>query len=156
MFTSTKAKISISSSRSLSTNSCNSPSSCRANILAASILLLSISLAAASAVPPVAIKSSIMITLSFELIESLWTSKVPFPYSNSKSTEYYSDLPFRVGNNIIWSFYFCSNAGALFPQKIYVKHDHIFNDQMFCYRVILSAFIYPPSCLFTTSIACFL
>ena len=47
----------------------------------------SINLAAASAVPPVAIKSSIIRTLSFCSIESLCTSIVAVPYSNSKSTE---------------------------------------------------------------------
>ena len=46
-----------------------------------------INLAAASAVPPVAIKSSIINTESFLFIESLWTSIVAVPYSNSKSTE---------------------------------------------------------------------
>ena len=48
---------------------------------------ISTSLAAASAVPPVAIKSSIISTLSFLFNESLCTSIVAFPYSNSKSTE---------------------------------------------------------------------
>ena len=43
--------------------------------------------AAASAVPPVAMRSSIIKTLSFSFIESLWTSIVAVPYSNSKSTE---------------------------------------------------------------------
>ena len=43
--------------------------------------------AAASAVPPVAIKSSIISTLSFFEKESLCTSIVAFPYSSSKSTE---------------------------------------------------------------------
>ena len=42
-----------------------------------------ISFAAASAVPPVAIKSSIINTLSPLFIESLCTSIVAFPYSNS-------------------------------------------------------------------------
>ena len=46
---------------------------------------ISISLAAASAVPPVAIKSSIIKTESPLLIESLWTSIVAVPYSSSKS-----------------------------------------------------------------------
>ena len=48
---------------------------------------ISTNFAAASAVPPVAIKSSIIKTLSFLFIESLWTSIVAFPYSSSKSTE---------------------------------------------------------------------
>jgi len=48
---------------------------------------ISISLAAASAVPPVAIKSSITKIFSFFSIESLCTSIVASPYSNSKSTE---------------------------------------------------------------------
>ena len=48
---------------------------------------ISISFAAASAVPPVAIKSSIIKTESFSLKESLWTSIVAVPYSSSKSTE---------------------------------------------------------------------
>jgi hypothetical protein len=48
---------------------------------------ISISLAAASAVPPVAIKSSIIKTESSLSIESLCTSIVAVPYSNSKSTE---------------------------------------------------------------------
>ena len=56
---------------------------------------ISISLAAASAVPPVAIKSSIINTLSLSLNESLWTSIVAVPYSSSKSTE-------------------CTSAGSLF------------------------------------------
>ena len=43
--------------------------------------------AAASAVPPVAIKSSIIKILSFFSIESLCTSIVAVPYSSSKSTE---------------------------------------------------------------------
>ena len=43
--------------------------------------------AAASAVPPVAIKSSIINILSSFFIESLCTSIVAFPYSSSKSTE---------------------------------------------------------------------
>ena len=46
--------------------------------------------AAASAVPPVAIKSSIINTFSPEWIESLWISMVAFPYSSSKSTEWTS------------------------------------------------------------------
>ena len=41
--------------------------------------------APASAVPPVAIKSSTINTFSLGLIESLWISNVAFPYSNSKS-----------------------------------------------------------------------
>ena len=41
----------------------------------------------ASAVPPVAIKSSIIKTVSFSFIESLCTSIVAVPYSNSKSIE---------------------------------------------------------------------
>ena len=45
------------------------------------------SLAAASAVPPVAIKSSITSTLSFSFNESLCTSIVAVPYSSSKSIE---------------------------------------------------------------------
>ena len=49
---------------------------------------ISINFAAASAVPPVAIKSSIIKTLSFFLIESLCISIVAVPYSNSKSTEW--------------------------------------------------------------------
>ena len=48
---------------------------------------ISISLEAASAVPPVAIKSSIIKTVSFSFTESLCTSIVAVPYSNSKSTE---------------------------------------------------------------------
>ena len=44
---------------------------------------ISTSLAAASAVPPVAIKSSIIKTLSFSSKESLWTSIVAVPYSSS-------------------------------------------------------------------------
>ena len=52
---------------------------------------ISTSFAAASAVPPVAIKSSIIKTLSFSFNESLWTSIVAVPYSNSKSTEWTSD-----------------------------------------------------------------
>ena len=51
---------------------------------------ISIRFAAASAVPPVAIKSSIIKTLSSSFIESLWTSIVAVPYSNSKSTEWTS------------------------------------------------------------------
>ena len=47
----------------------------------------SINFAAASAVPPVAIRSSITKTLSSLLIESLWTSIVASPYSSWKSTE---------------------------------------------------------------------
>jgi hypothetical protein len=50
----------------------------------------SISLAAASAVPPVAIRSSITSILSPLSIESLCTSIVASPYSSSKSTEYLS------------------------------------------------------------------
>ena len=46
-----------------------------------------INLAAASAVPPVAIKSSITRIFSPLLIESLWTSIVASPYSKVKSTE---------------------------------------------------------------------
>ena len=53
-------------------------------------LEISINLAAASAVPPVAIKSSIAKTFSFFSIESLWTSIVAVPYSNSKSIEWTS------------------------------------------------------------------
>jgi len=45
------------------------------------------SLAAASAVPPVAIRSSIIKIESFLFIESLCTSIVAVPYSNLKSTE---------------------------------------------------------------------
>ena len=48
---------------------------------------ISISLAAASAVPPVAIRSSITKIFSSLFIESLCTSIVAVPYSNSKSTE---------------------------------------------------------------------
>ena len=48
---------------------------------------ISTSFVAASAVPPVAIKSSIIKTLSFSFKESLWTSIVAVPYSSSKSTE---------------------------------------------------------------------
>ena len=48
------------------------------------------SLAAASAVPPVAIRSSIIKTFSFLLIESLCIWIVAVPYSNSKSTEWTS------------------------------------------------------------------
>ena len=51
---------------------------------------ISINFAAASAVPPVAIKSSIIKTFSFLFIESLWTSIVAVPYSSSKSVEYTS------------------------------------------------------------------
>ena len=51
---------------------------------------ISTNLAAASAVPPVAIKSSIINTLSSLFIESLWTSIVAVPYSNSKSIEWTS------------------------------------------------------------------
>ena len=46
---------------------------------------ISINFAAASAVPPVAIKSSIIKTESFSSNESLWTSIVAVPYSSSKS-----------------------------------------------------------------------
>ena len=46
-----------------------------------------INLDAASAVPPVAIKSSIIITESSLFIESLCTSMVAVPYSSLKSTE---------------------------------------------------------------------
>ena len=46
--------------------------------------------AVTSEVPPVAIKSSTIITLSLGLIESLWISNVASPYSNLKSTEYFS------------------------------------------------------------------
>ena len=56
---------------------------------------ISTNCAAASAVPPVAIKSSMIKTLSFFSIESLCTSIVAVPYSNSKSTE-------------------CTSAGSLF------------------------------------------
>ena len=45
------------------------------------------SFAAASAVPPVAIRSSITSIFSPLLIESLWTSIVASPYSSLKSTE---------------------------------------------------------------------
>ena len=48
---------------------------------------ISINFADASAVPPVAIRSSIIKTLSSFSIESLWTSIVAVPYSSSKSTE---------------------------------------------------------------------
>ena len=48
---------------------------------------ISTNFAAASAVPPVAIKSSTIRTRSFLLIESLCISIVAFPYSSSKSTE---------------------------------------------------------------------
>ena len=48
---------------------------------------ISISLAAASAVPPVAIRSSITKIFSPFSIESLWTSIVASPYSSWKSTE---------------------------------------------------------------------
>ena len=47
----------------------------------------SINFAAASAVPPVAIKSSITKTFSPLDIESLCTSMVASPYSSLKSTE---------------------------------------------------------------------
>ena len=58
------------------------------NTNAATLALdISTSLAAASAVPPVAIKSSIISTLSFSSKESLCTSIVAVPYSSSKSTE---------------------------------------------------------------------
>ena len=50
-------------------------------------LEISINFAAASAVPPVAIKSSITKTLSSFSIQSLFTSIVAVPYSNSKSIE---------------------------------------------------------------------
>ena len=50
----------------------------------------STSFAAASAVPPVAIKSSIIRIFSFFDIESLCTSIVASPYSSLKSTEYLS------------------------------------------------------------------
>ena len=61
------------------------------NIKAATLAFeISTSFAAASAVPPVAIKSSIIKTVSFSLIESLCTSIVAVPYSNSKSTEWTS------------------------------------------------------------------
>ena len=50
-------------------------------------LEISISFAAASAVPPVAIKSSIIRTVSFFFTESLCISIVAVPYSSSKSTE---------------------------------------------------------------------
>ena len=43
---------------------------------------ISTNLAAASAVPPVAIKTSIINTESFSFIESLCTSIVAVPYSN--------------------------------------------------------------------------
>ena len=48
---------------------------------------ISMSFAAASAVPPVAIKSSIINTMSSLPIESLCTSIVAVPYSSSKSIE---------------------------------------------------------------------
>ena len=48
---------------------------------------ISTSFAAASAVPPVAIKSSIIKTESSFPMESLCTSIVAVPYSSSKSTE---------------------------------------------------------------------
>ena len=51
----------------------------------------STNLAAASAVPPVAIKSSIIKIFSFLLIESLWTSMVASPYSSLKFTEWVSE-----------------------------------------------------------------
>ena len=51
---------------------------------------ISTSLAAASAVPPVAIRSSIIKTESVLIKESLCTSIVAVPYSNLKSTEYVS------------------------------------------------------------------
>ena len=53
-------------------------------------LEVSTNFAAASAVPPVAIRSSIIKTLSFSSIESLWTSIVAVPYSSSKSIEWTS------------------------------------------------------------------
>ena len=56
---------------------------------------ISTNFAAASAVPPVAIRSSIISILSFSFIESLCTSIVAVPYSNSKSTD-------------------CTSAGRLF------------------------------------------
>ena len=48
---------------------------------------ISINFEAASAVPPVAIKSSMIKTVSSLFIESLCTSIVAVPYSNSKSIE---------------------------------------------------------------------
>ena len=48
---------------------------------------ISTNLAAASAVPPVAIKSSITRIFSPFETESLWTSMVASPYSSLKSTE---------------------------------------------------------------------
>ncbi|SVA78296.1 uncharacterized protein METZ01_LOCUS131150 [marine metagenome] len=42
------------------------------------------------AVPPVAIRSSTIITFSLGLIESLCISKVACPYSNLNSSEYLS------------------------------------------------------------------
>ena len=48
---------------------------------------ISINFAAASAVPPVAIRSSIIKIESPSSIESLWTSIVAFPYSSSNYTE---------------------------------------------------------------------
>ena len=48
---------------------------------------ISINFPAASAVPPVAIKSSIISILSSLSIESLWTSIVASPYSSLKSIE---------------------------------------------------------------------
>ena len=61
------------------------------NINASTLPLeISINLEAASAVPPVAIKSSIINTVSFSFIESLCTSIVAVPYSSSKSIEWVS------------------------------------------------------------------
>ena len=48
---------------------------------------ISINFEAASAVPPVAIKSSMIKTVSSLFIESLCTSIVAVPYSHSKSIE---------------------------------------------------------------------
>jgi len=74
---------------------------------------ISTSLAAALAVPPVAIKSSIIKTESFSLIESLWTSIVAVPYSNWKSTEWVSagSLFFFLNNtNGLLSIYDTADA----------------------------------------------
>ena len=66
---------------------------------------ISINFAAASAVPPVATKSSIIKTESFSFIESLWTSIVAVPYSSSKSIEWTS-----AGN----LFFFLNNIKGFF------------------------------------------
>ena len=73
---------------------------------------ISTNLAAASAVPPVAIKSSIIKTESFSLIESLCTSIVAVPYSKLKSTEWTS-----AGS----LFFFLNNMKGFF--KIYETAD---------------------------------